>query len=247
MRPEPVVSFSIANINPGTVRSEFMVAMMATIQQERVNAGTDDTLPVQFDMFYSHFCGPYLDDGRNFCALWFLNETESDYLVFIDSDVVPKPSDPFTLVHTAHTHGVTLLSGVYYNQFNNHGGLRALVHEWGPSPTYRDEDGTPLRDLIPLPQVALNAMYPQTKPHPIDACGFGMVAVHRSCLVDMKARYAEPQPFFAELVLDGIHMGEDLTFCVRAAALDHRPHVLPSIEVDHYKVCNVRSENRRVI
>lgn len=245
MRPDPVVSFSIANINPGSVRAEFMLSMMATIQQERINAQSDDAPPVRLDQFFAHHSGPYLDVHRNTCALWFLNEVESDYLLFIDSDIGFKPSDPFKLIQTAHENGVTILTGVYYNQFDNE--LRALVHEWGESPKFKHVDDTPCMDMIPLTNVAINTLYPQDKPHPIDGCGAGFLAIHRSVFTDMQPHYALPLPFFAELVIDDVWMGEDLTFCIRAKAVGHQPYVLPSIELDHHKMCNVRSSPGRVM
>lgn len=247
---ETPVSFSVANINPGTVRTEFMLSMMQLVEKERaLGLEIDPATPrVRFDQFFALFSGPYLDDSRNRCVNWFFT-TDSDYLVFIDSDIGFNANQVFDLIETAHNNGVTILTGVYYNQFGNK--LRALVHEWGDpaesqgiDPALLDDDA---RDLIPLAPIHLTSFYPQNKPHPVDACGAGFVAIHRKVFIDMSARYALPQQFFAELCLGGIHMGEDLTFCVRAKAVGHQTYVLPSIEVDHYKTCRVRSQPGSVI
>lgn len=241
------VSFSVANINPGTVRAEFMLSMMQLVEKERaLGELLDPALPrVRFDKFYAQYSGPYLDDSRNRCVQWFHNDTESDYLVFIDSDIAFDANKVFSLVEVAAEHGVTILSGVYYNQFGKD--LRALIYEWGDpalsgmNRNYLDDDA---RDLIPLANIQLSALYPQDKPHPVDACGAGFFAIHRKVFIDMAAQYAVPQQFFAELCLGGIHMGEDLTFCVRAKAVGHQTYVFPSIEVDHYKTCVIRSPHR---
>lgn len=237
MIPDPLTSFSVANINPGTVRTEFMTSIMALVEKERaLQHEVDSLVPrVRFDKYYSHLSGPYLDDARNNCALWFLaDEAQSEWLLYIDSDIEFTPDQPFELIRTAHESGVTILTGVYYSDFYQHGGIRALVHEWGEHPI------TKLRDLIPLAPIHLAGLYPQNKPHPMDACGFGFVAVHRSVFLDMSDHYGLPQPFFAELCIDEVHMGEDLTFCIRSAAIDHRPYVLPSVAVVHHKHCALR-------
>lgn len=241
---ERTVSFSVANISPGTVRTEFMLSVLQLFEKERALGHEFDpsTPRVRFDQFYSHFSGPYLDDSRNRCVEWFIANTQSDFLVFIDSDIAFDANQVYDLVETADANGVTILTGVYYNQFGDK--LRALVHHWGDpalsgmDKNYLDDDA---QDLIPFANVELGGMYPQDKPHEVDACGAGFFAVHRQVFVDMSARYAVPQQFFAELVLGGIHMGEDLTFCVRAKAVGHPTYVLPKIEVDHFKTCRVRS------
>jgi glycosyltransferase involved in cell wall biosynthesis len=231
-QPSPATSFSVANINPGSVRSEFMLSVMALVEKQR--ALGEDT-PVRFDQFYAQLSGPYLDDERNQCALWFMNHTDSDYLVFIDSDIGFNPNQVFTLVRTAHENGVTILSGVYYNQFHHLGGLRALIHNWEP-----DERFGGARNLIAVTPDYIDSLSPSDKPHQVGACGAGFLAIHRSVLIDMQNIYELPQPYFAELNFNGIHMGEDFTFCIRANALNHPTYVLPSIQVTHYKTCGIR-------
>lgn len=246
--PEVAASFSVANINPGEVRAEFMLSMMQLVEKERaLGELTDPQTPrVRFDKFFSMHSGPYLDDSRNRCVQWFYNETDSHYLLFIDSDIAFDANRAFDLIDMATLHGVTILTGVYYNQFGTD--LRALVYEWGdPALTgmnmnYLDEDA---KDLVPMSPGAISSLYPQSKPHPVDACGAGFMAVHRSVFEAMSEKYAVPQQFFAELCLGGIHMGEDLTFCVRAKAVGHQTYVAPTIEVDHYKTCVVRSPRPR--
>lgn len=237
MTPSPIASFSVANINPGVVRSEFMLSVMALVEKERALGELNDPqVPrVRFDQFYSHFSGPYLDDHRNECSLWFLNHTDSDYLLFIDSDVAFDPNQPYTLIQTAAEHKVSILSGVYYNSFYHLGGVRALIHRWEEDPRFSNA-----RNLIAVPAEDIEALYPQDKPHPIDGCGAGFMAIHRECLLDMQKVYEMPQPFFAELCINGIHMGEDLSFCVRAAAVNHPSYVLPCIEVEHFKTCSIK-------
>jgi hypothetical protein len=243
-------SYSVANINPGSVRSEFMLSVFNLTTEERKRRQTDDpSVPrVRFNAFYAESRhGPYLDDGRNMCVQWFLNHDDADYLLFIDSDIVFTPDQPYQLIQAMFDQGVTLATGVYYS-VNVHpviSGITALVYEWGNNPHMRHLDSDePVRDLIPKAPVHIDAYYPQDKLHPVDSAGAGFLAIHRSVLIDMRdaARVGDPTPWFAELVIDGIHMLEDHVFCLRAASLNHRPHVLPCLELGHIKPLVVRPD-----
>lgn len=209
-----------------------MQSMMALVEKQR---GLGEDTPIRFDKFYQHFAGPYLDDHRNECCMWFLNHTDSDYLLFIDSDIQYDPWQAYALIKAAAEQGVTIISGVYYNSFFHLGGLRALIHRWEPDPRFNGEN-----NLIAVAPEDIDNLVPEDKPHQVDACGAGFMAIHRECLKDMGEVYLHPQPYFAELCINNIHMGEDLSFCVRAEAVGHHTYVLPMIEVTHFKTCAIK-------
>lgn len=242
------MKFSVANINGGTVRTEFMSSILELYNEENRRQHTYDPLVqrARFSTFRAESShGPYLDDGRNLCSIWFLNNTDDDYLLFIDSDVVMRsPSQAFDLIESMDLHGVTVCSGVYYSNSIHpcRPGIGALIFEWGDNPNFHDESGNVAKDLIPLADIHISAFHPQSKPHPIDSSGAGFLAIHRSVFTDMIAanRANDPTPFFAKQVIGGIAMGEDHVFNLRANSLGHTPHVLPSIELDHLKTCIIR-------
>lgn len=227
----PSASFSVANINPGSVRVEFMRSIMGLVEHERgLQHTTDPLIPrVQFDQFLDRISGPYLDDERNRCVEWFLNSTNSTHLLFIDSDIAFTPQQAYGLIEHSLTHSHQLISGVYYNQYPE--GILPVVYRWEPD----DENVSHLANLTRKEL--------QAHPDPtmqVDAAGAGFLAIHRDLLNLIGSTYASCTPWFAEVALNNVHMGEDMTFCVRAAMVGHPPHVVPSIELDHYKSCVIR-------
>ncbi len=237
--PAIASSFSIANINPGVVRSEFMRSIMATVNHERTLQHTHDpqTPRVQFDQFLDRFAGPYLDDERNRCVEWFNTQTTSDYLLFVDSDTGFRAEQPFELVTLATQLDLKLVGGVYMNAWSNFptdtqgSGTGPVAYRWEDA-----EDGT--RFLAKIPWKEVDACEDPTMP--VDAMGTGFMAIHRDLLKLLEVRYGFPCPWFAEPVLNGVHMGEDMTLCLRATLEGHRPQLATKILVDHYKTCMIR-------
>lgn len=242
-------SFSVANINPGTVRAEFMGSIMALVEYERRHDGApvdpaDDsqykvvrtaaeiTGRIHFGQFFSKLAGPYLDTERNACVEWFINHCVSDYLLFIDSDMSPKPEQAYDLCRIAIQNDLQLIGGTYYNALD--GAISPLAYLW------RHDEALGQRNLRPIPQAALESMAELTDHAAVDAMGTGMMLIHRSVFDAMGSVYDKPTPWFAELDIDGIQMGEDFTFCVRAAAIGIQPYVAPRIVIDHYKTCVLR-------
>lgn len=241
-------SFSVANINPGTVRAEFMAAIMQLVDYERRNEGapvypnkvehgTSKTGEhylnrIHFGQFFSKLAGPYLDTERNACVEWFINNCVSDYLLFIDSDMSPRPEQAYELVRIAITNDLQLIGGTYYNALD--GVISPLAYLW------RHDDTLGQRNLKPIPQAALESMAELTDHAAVDAMGTGMMLIHRSVFDAFSQVYDKPTPWFAELDIDGIQMGEDFTFCVRAAAIGIQPYIAPRIIIDHYKTCVLR-------
>ncbi len=233
-------SFSVANINPGVVRAEFMRSIMALVNRERELQHTHDPQEprVQFDQFLDRFAGPYLDDERNRCVEWFLNHTTSDRLLFIDSDTGFKPEDAFNLIALAEDRDLWLVGGVYMNAWSSFPGDDAGQNT-GPV-AYRWEQNFP-----EAPDLFAKIPWKEVDAHPdevmeVDAIGTGFLSIHRNLLNKVGTRYGRPTPWFAEVNLHGVHLGEDMTFCQRAALEGHPPMLATRILVDHYKTCMIR-------
>ncbi len=234
-------SFSVANINPGLVRAEFFRAIRLLEKTEQVLQHTHDpqTPRVQLDQVYDQVSGPYLDDERNRCVEWFLNETTSDRLLFIDSDIGFKPDDAFDLIALATVRDLWLLGGVYMNAWSN---FPSDTDGTGTGPVaYHWADGVNEGD----PPYFAKIPWKEVDAHPdqvmeVDAIGTGFLSIHRDLLNKVGTRYGRPTPWFAEVSLHGVHLGEDMTFCQRAALEGHRPHLATRILVDHYKTCMIR-------
>lgn len=224
-------SFSVANINPGVIRAEFMQSIRALDAKP-----WDDHLEIHFDQFHEHTAGPYLDDERNRCVEWFLNETESDYLLFVDSDIAFTPDQAHSLIAAAAKHSLQLVGGVYYSCFPQ--GVYPVVYLW------QHDQSLDARNLLSIPGHLLNRQAEIVRDGivSVDAFGTGFMAVHRDLFLSLAKKFSRPTPYFAECVVNGVHMGEDMTFCIRAADPDIavQPYVIPAIQVDHYKAAILR-------
>lgn len=79
--------------------------------------------------------------------------------------------------------------------------------------------------------------YPENRVMEVSATGAAFLLVHRSVLIEMqnKLGYNNPFPWFAESVLRGKPVGEDITFCVRATSLGFKIFVHTGVKVRHEK------------
>lgn len=65
--------------------------------------------------------------------------------------------------------------------------------------------------------------------------GAGCVLIHRSVLLKMAEEFPKPYQWFREEAYNGMPIGEDITFCLRAIALGFDVFVDTSIQVGHEK------------
>lgn len=180
--------------------------------------------------------GPYMDQGRNELMIHFYrNPALGEWLVFVDDDVADWTVDH--LVELTR-HGHHIVGGAYSSPHN--GEQFIVAYNWG--------DGVHgPHTLIDMTVPELDALPPT--PQPIAAIGTGFLAIHRSVVEAFPHYYDPPQPWFAELTLippdstgditTGIHLGEDLTFCLRANALGIPVHIHPAVRLTHYKMLGI--------
>jgi hypothetical protein len=183
--------------------------------------------------------GPYMDMGRNRAVEQFVvnpSLASFDWLLFLDSDVEFTPQDVVTVTSTPHA----IVGGAYTSY---HGGKQFVVaYNFGPGIHGPNT-------LLDLTVDELDAMPPT--PTPIDAIGTGFLAIHRTAIDRFAEFYASPQPWFAELTVSpdpsdestsqitGIHLGEDLTFCLRANAINIPVHIHPLVRLNHFKTYGI--------
>lgn len=135
---------------------------------------------------------------------WYENN-KSDWLLWVDSDVVISPETFLKLWEKKDALTKPLLTGVYFTS------------------TTPEE---PL--MIPLPTIynfveregafTINAVHPMPENSfvKVDAAGFGFVLMHRSVVEKIKAILPEGTPFFAEAGIDNTFIGEDIYFYMLA-------------------------------
>ncbi len=213
---------ALAVMTAGDVRMECAEGIYASIVTQTIS----QTYFVQ--------SGPYLDNGRNNVIRVFQEPAIRErctHLLMTDSDVAFRPEHVRALYEAATEPGV--YSGVYYSAYE--GWPKPVVYDWTTNEIGLKtmaviggwEDGWPI--------------WPNQKEHElepvvdVEACGAGFMMIHADVIESLEKIHGEPQPWFCEPVVDGVHFGEDLAFCMRVKDAGFPVRVHRGVEVAHYK------------
>lgn len=174
-------------------------------------------------------CGPYLDDGRNKAVEAFL-KMDGDVLLFIDSDI-SFTRDDVRYVVDACTPENPVVGGAYFSPMYEK--FFCVAYD--------------LNDEKELISLKVSEVLDMEGLRPCDAIGTGFMAIHRSLLEMMPEYFGYPQPWFAELVVNETHLGEDMTFCLRVGSLGFKPQLVCDAKVTHYKTVGLAWSSLRGI
>lgn len=189
-------------------------------------AGTTPNTPITHS--YLHVHGPYLDDARNKVVEKFL-QSPCSHLLFVDSDI-EFTIDDIHILTTAMANlddGECVVGGVYYS-----GSIVAPK-----APVVYDADMT-LTAVDGGPFTQLDYEDPRIlsgQPFLTGCVGTGFMLIPRTVLDKMIPEYNYPQPWFAEETVNDTHMGEDMTFCLRLAAMGIHTYAVPAVTIKHFK------------
>jgi hypothetical protein len=165
--------------------------------------------------------GPLLTKARTEVVRHFLDNTEADWLLQIDSDMVFEPDFIFQLWKNAHPTEAPIVAGHCYS----------LTSERGPTPTM----WTTAPPDAPIPIVPFEG-YPSDRLVPVEATGAACLMVHRSVFEKMlQVMPDHPHPWFEEAYWGKEPVGEDITFCLRARKLGFPIFVDTRLDVGHVK------------
>jgi GT2 family glycosyltransferase len=142
--------------------------------------------------------GPRLADARNRVAAQFLGRGREPWLWMLDTDIVFGPGLLLRLARTADRYARPLVTGLYFT--TTAGGLPLVPMIYDRDPETRPEF-TPCAGWEPGAVITAGG------------CGAGCLLIHRRVL-----DAAGPAPFTEITADDGRQYGEDLSFCLRAAA-----------------------------
>lgn len=212
------MSVLIGNINPGEVKSDYMVAIWNFAQYDRENR--------QLLRGYLPWRASYLlDIYRNMVVEQFLSETEFEWLWFIDSDIEIFNDTLYTLIDSADPTSIPVISGIYPMAGKN-GESHPSLWYWGEGETENRMSMTP---CLTIPEPGPNGLVK------VDGVGAGCLLLHRSLLETMRTVYPPAKPWFDMGVFDGIPCGEDFTFCHRVKQMGFDIYAHPSALVNHFK------------
>jgi len=161
---------------------------------------------------------------RNIIVKNFLDQSNADWLLMVDSDQT-LPVDVFDLlIETAHKDDRPIVAGLVFAAFYEDNLLRPV-----PAIYNLSADG----QMLPIDDYPKNAIFE------IDGAGTGCLLVHRTVLQAMRENASPNQGsdwcWFFDGALDGRWFSEDLLFCRKATALGFHIFANSSAILAHHK------------
>ncbi len=198
--------------------------------------------------------GPYLDSGRNRAIANCLEQPDDawEWLLFVDSDVEFTPQHvadllrPYTAEFPLDPTAFPVIGGIYANPFADEvpgeaegdDRIGPVAYEWVSVTNLHGElEGVPtytFRRLSRKSLAALSSIFGEDVCQ-VAAVGTGFMAIHKSLLRTMEAKYGQPLPWFEEPVRNGIHFGEDFGFHLRLMDMGYPVLVHRGVTPLHHK------------
>lgn len=205
---------AIGWLDPGQVDGMFAMTV-ASIYRER--PVVDSLLRVE--------AGGLLSRGRNELVKQYLDYTEAEWLLMIDSDQ-QLPLDGFDkLVASVHDSDRPIMAGLYFG---------AWPGEFFPTPMpliFTDVPNSTRFDPI--------VDYPKDQVIPVDSAGTGCLMVHRSVYLKIQAdaspHEGDAWAWFRDMPVNGDWFSEDHYFCKRARGMGFPIHAHTGVVLPHRK------------
>jgi len=163
--------------------------------------------------------------SRNVVVKTFLEQTDAEWLLMIDSDERLSLETWHKLLDSAHDKDRPIVSGLVFAAFFDG------ADELRPVPTIYRMD----------PEKGLEAIdaYPIDELIEVDATGTGCLLIHRKVLLDMQANATAHQgkdwAWFVEGAIDGTYFGEDLLFSKRLKSMGYKIFAHTGAILPHHK------------
>lgn len=210
--PDTVV---IAYIHPGQTSTYFTKGLLLLCMYHQM-PGKARILNV-----LDEWSSANVSTSRNSLTTQFLDNTDAEWMLWIDADMAFDHNALELLLESAHPTERPIVGGLCFGM--SAGRLFPTIYQWVRTEdekltTYRVSD------------------YPDNTVVQCAATGAAFVLIHRTVLEKIRAReFNAAFPFFQETELDGQPAGEDLTFCIRAGILGIPVHVDTSVKIGHHK------------
>lgn len=170
---------------------------------------------------------PRIVEARTQLVHSFLELSKCDWLLTVDADMSWNYEDFDRLCRAADPEKRPILGGLCFA-----GGRLSPDGPLNIKPTiyrvWKDDTGELQSETV--------YDYPKDRVCKIDATGAAFMLIHRSVLVRMGQLYgSHPYPWYNESFIGGAPVGEDVTFCIRAANAGFPVHVHTGVKVRHEK------------
>jgi GT2 family glycosyltransferase len=205
----------VANVNPGKVATEFADSL-ATLISTDIQAGLG-----LFQGKLDSRSGVNVSKPRNELVARFLDQTDGEWLLFLDSDMVFPPDTILRLLLAAQAADTKIISG-----------LCVMVTADGPIPTLYLPADAP----TDVTRVMLDA--PDDQILQVFATGAACLMIHREVLERIREECPDGERdfcWFQEKVINTRWCSEDITFCLRAYELGYPVFVDTTLSIGHAK------------
>ena len=203
----------IAFIHPGQCSAYFTTSLVGSLLYDRATSRRIVNLK-------NEWSSANVSASRNSLTQQFLDDTDAEWLWWIDADMAWEPQALDALLEVADPESAPIVGGLCFGA--SHDVLWPTVYKWA------DVDGS-------LTTVRV-ADYPRDSVVQVAATGAAFLLIHRSALEKVRDRgFNRTFPWFQETELDGKPVGEDLTFCIRAGLCELPVFVNTGVKVGHHK------------
>jgi hypothetical protein len=164
--------------------------------------------------------GPKVDSARNDVMRKWLENTEADYLLMVDTDMIIGSRTIEDLLK----HHKDIVGGLCFSGSTITGSVSPAIRY-----LEKTDEGTKVRVMWDYPTNTLVEA---------DAIGAACMMISRECAEGVwEARGKDhPLPWFAHGVHNGIQIGEDIAFCLTARTLGYKVFVDTGLVIEHAKV-----------
>lgn len=211
---------------PDQVSGHFMISMLNMLNYDlhvaggRIqNGGT--VFPVT--------SGANITTARNKQVSGFLDDSDADWLLIVDSDMTFPPDALETLIVNADPVEAPIVGGLCFGVRDDSRGL-----EYWPTMYQFDVVDDELLSY------RIKSWEPDSM-FPVHATGAAFILIHRTVLESMRVKFAERAPWiwFEEQNHNGRPWGEDMTFCLRAIQCGFPIYVHTGVHIGHMKTRKV--------
>jgi GT2 family glycosyltransferase len=203
----------IGYVHPGFVRAEFCASLLETVME-------GDT---ELDAVLTYESGPNISTPRNKIVDDFLRRQHAPWLLMVDTDMVFSSTALTRLIAAADPVERPIVGALCFSPAA--GETRPVMYELTQKPSGEMAFAHP-------------ATWPEDTCVRVSATGTGFLLMHRGALETVeKTSKDRAAPWFRETAIGAplSLMGEDMTFCLRAAAAGIPVHVHTGVQVGHVK------------
>jgi hypothetical protein len=219
-------SVQIAYMHGGQVSHSWHQSLMNMIAYDK-SVGLNVIENAPFAVFCS---GPNsLVEGRNLAVQHFLDQTDAEWLFFVDTDMGFSPEAMERLLLAADPEERPVVGGLCFALkhvgSDGRGGMRVM-----PVPTLFMWAKNPKQGM----GFANRFRYPPDAMVPVAGTGAAFILMHRSALEAVRDKFGDAWYDFVSYE-DGAQVSEDLSFCYRLGIVGKPIYVHTGVQVSHHK------------